>query len=90
MEIGKNNNSKFNNHNPFSLFEMGNYKFTNEDYILKLNINHNIKFFKDELTIKYVGKGYNSIDFAVKSFLNFSPFKQTSQQIKTFLYFILK
>jgi hypothetical protein len=54
------------NHNPFSLFEINHHKFTNEDYILKLNINHNIKFFKDELTIKYVGKGYNTIDYAVK------------------------
>jgi hypothetical protein len=40
-------------------------KFKNEDYILKLNTMQMLKFFKDELSIKYIGKGYNSIDFAV-------------------------
>ena len=51
--------------NPFYLFETPTLKFNNLDYILKLNTNHNLKFFKDELTIKYVGKAINAIDYAV-------------------------
>ncbi len=57
--------SNYTNNNPFFTFDTPVLKFSNEDYILKLNINHNLKFFKDELTIKYVGKGYNTVDYAV-------------------------
>jgi len=46
--------------------EIVNTNFRNEDYILKLNTMQMLKFFKDELTIKYIGKGYNSIDYAVR------------------------
>ncbi len=35
-------------------------------YTLKLNNCQNLKFFKDELSIKYIGKGSNTIDFAVR------------------------
>ncbi len=66
MEILKNSN-KLSNSNYSSFLVDVNYKmFCNEDYILKLNTLQILKFFKDELTIKYVGKGYNSIDYAVK------------------------
>ena len=66
MEILKNSN-KLSSSNYSSFFVDVNYKmFCNEDYILKLNTLQILKFFKDELTIKYVGKGYNSIDYAVK------------------------
>ena len=49
-----------------NLLDMKNISFKNEDYILKHNMNSNLKFFKDELTIKYIGKGNNNIDYAVK------------------------
>ena len=39
-------------------------KFKNKDFILKFSNQSNLKFFKDELTIKYSGKGYNLIDYA--------------------------
>ena len=39
-------------------------KFKNKHYILKFSNQSNVKFFKDELTIKYSGKGYNLIDYA--------------------------
>jgi len=45
--------------------EMKFLNFKNPDYILKHNMNSNLKFFKDELTIKYIGKGNNTIDYAV-------------------------
>ena len=48
------------------LVDMKNITFKNQDYILKHNMNSNLKFFKDELTIKYIGKGNNTIDYAVK------------------------
>ena len=48
-----------------NLLEIPFTNFKNEDFILKLNSMHMLKFFKDEITIKYVGKGYNSIDYAV-------------------------
>ena len=51
--------------NNYSLFDTSVAKFKNDDYILKLNNSPYLKFFKDELTIKYVGKGYNTIDYAV-------------------------
>ena len=38
-------------------------RFRNKDLILKYQNQSNLKFFKDELTIKYAGKGYNSIDY---------------------------
>lgn len=34
-------------------------------YLLALNSNINLKFYKDELTLKYVGKGISNSDFAV-------------------------
>ena len=42
-------------------------KFTGyrDEYFLQLNSNINIKYFKDELTIKYVGKGITTNDYAV-------------------------
>ena len=40
-------------------------------YILQLNTSANIKFFKDELTIKYVGKGVSNNDYAVSNIYNF-------------------
>ena len=46
--------------------EIVNTNFRNEEYILKLNTMQMLKFFKDELSIKYIGKGYNSIDYAVR------------------------
>lgn len=49
-----------------SFIDTTSLNFRNEDIILKLAINQNLKFFKDELTIKYIGKGYNTIDYAVK------------------------
>jgi hypothetical protein len=62
MEIP--NNENYSN-SMLNLIDTSSLKFRNEDYILKLNINQNLKFFKDELTIKYIGKGYNTIDYAV-------------------------
>lgn len=35
------------------------------NYLLELNSNINIKFLKDELTIKYLGKGVSNSDYAV-------------------------
>lgn len=49
----------------YNLIDIKNLTFKNEDYILKHNMNSNLKFFKDELTIKYIGKGNNTIDYAV-------------------------
>lgn len=37
------------------------------NYLLELNSNINIKFLKDELTIKYLGKGVSNSDYAVSS-----------------------
>jgi hypothetical protein len=51
-----------------NLLNMQSINFKNEDYILKHNMNSNLKFFKDELTIKFIGKGNNNIDYAVKKF----------------------
>ena len=54
--------------NNLQLFDMTNLCQKNTDdccYTLKLNNYTNLKFFKDELTIKYIGKGSNSIDYAV-------------------------
>ena len=56
---------KIKSSNDHNLIETPYTTFTNEDYILKLNSMHMLKFFKDELSIKYIGKGYNSIDYAV-------------------------
>jgi hypothetical protein len=61
-----NYSNKFNN-NCYSLFDVSFGSFKNEDYILKLNTLQILKFFKDELSIKYVGKGYNLIDYAVST-----------------------
>lgn len=46
-------------------FDINTTNFKNDDYIIKLSNQPNLKFFKDELTIKYSGKGYNTIDYAV-------------------------
>jgi len=54
--------------NNLQLFDLSNLfqKNTEESsYSLKLNNYANLKFFKDELTIKYIGKGSNTIDYAV-------------------------
>jgi hypothetical protein len=51
--------------NEFYLLDTSIGSFRNEDMILKLNSMQMLKFFKDELTIKYIGKGYNVIDYAV-------------------------
>jgi hypothetical protein len=70
MENKKDNNNTNNNnnlYNNYSIFSLGDTNFRNDDYILKLNTSKYLKFFKDELTIKYIGKGYNTIDFAVKN-----------------------
>lgn len=61
---------KFKLSNDHNLLDIPISNFKNEDYILKLNSMHMLKFFKDELTIKYSGKGYNSIDFAVRKSLH--------------------
>jgi hypothetical protein len=70
MEIEK-QKSKFINTNyskDMDVLEMKYFNFRNPDYILKHNMNSNLKFFKDELTIKYIGKGNNTIDYAVYYF----------------------
>ena len=64
-----NNNNTFNYFDTqISLANMFDYstksKFKNKNYILKFSNQSNVKFFKDELTIKYSGKGYNLIDYA--------------------------
>ncbi len=51
--------------NEFYVLDTSTSSFRNEDMILKLNSMQMLKFFKDELTIKYIGKGYNVIDYAV-------------------------
>lgn len=51
--------------NDHHLIDCSYTNFRNEDYILKLNTLQMLKFFKDELTIKYTGKGFNLIDYAV-------------------------
>lgn len=56
--------------------EMKYLNFKNIDYILKHNMNSNLKFFKDELTIKYIGKGNNTIDYAVCICIKYSLFNQ--------------
>ena len=66
MEIQKISNNLSNSNYSSFLVDVNYKMFCNEDYILKLNTLQILKFFKDELTIKYVGKGYNSIDYAVK------------------------
>lgn len=59
------------------VIEMKHLNFQNPDYILKHNMNSNLKFFKDELTIKYIGKGNNTIDYAVNSLIkNHSLYNQ--------------
>jgi hypothetical protein len=65
MEIPNISNNLSNASYSSFLVDVSYKNFCNEDYILKLNTLHILKFFKDELTIKYVGKGYNSIDYAV-------------------------
>jgi len=67
MEIEKSKLSFINlvNSNNFEILEMKHFNFKNPDYILKHNMNTNLKFLKDELTIKYIGKGNNNIDYAV-------------------------
>ena len=67
MEIEKHKLSfkNSNTENLDNVLEMKNLSFKNDDYILKHNMNANLKFFKDELTIKYIGKGNNTIDYAV-------------------------
>lgn len=65
MQVDSNNNNFMTSNNHYSLFDTSEAKFKNDDYILKLNNSPYLKFFKDELTIKYVGKGYNTIDYAV-------------------------
>ena len=57
--------------NLYSLFDIPCNTFKNEDYILKFSNQANLKFFKDELTIKYSGKGYNLVDYAVSELLIF-------------------
>lgn len=58
------------------VLEMKYLNFKNPDYILKHNMNSNLKFFKDELTIKYIGKGNNTIDYAVNSNIKNSLYNQ--------------
>lgn len=56
-------------YNPLLKFDTESFKFQHntENYILKLNNISNLKFFKDELSIKYVGKGISSqADHAVR------------------------
>lgn len=55
------------NNNVLALYDFNSFKLQQkeEDYILKLNNSSNLKFFKDELTIKYVGKGFHTVDYAV-------------------------
>jgi hypothetical protein len=67
METTQNTQNLYSN--LYSLFDISSNKFKNEDYILQLSNQANLKFFKDELTIKYSGKGYNSIDYAVSAFI---------------------
>jgi len=66
MEIQNVSNNISNSSYSSFLVDVSYKSFCNEDFILKLNTLQILKFFKDELTIKYVGKGYNSIDYAVK------------------------
>jgi hypothetical protein len=66
MEIQNVSNNISNSSYSSFLVDVSYKSFSNEDFILKLNTLQILKFFKDELTIKYVGKGYNSIDYAVK------------------------
>ncbi len=69
MEMA-NASTKLNISNDLNLLQIPYTYFKNEDYILKLNSMHMLKFFKDELSIKYIGKGYNSIDYAVRLLYN--------------------
>lgn len=49
---------------PYDMFDTSTKnRFRNKDLILKYQNQPYLKFFKDELTIKYSGKGYNSIDY---------------------------
>lgn len=63
-----NNNKNFNPNSSITLYELFDVptrnKFRNPNYILKFSNQSNLKFIKDELTIKYSGKGYNLIDYA--------------------------
>ena len=69
----------FNDHN---ILDTSYSNFRNEDFILKLNTMQMLKFFKDEVSIKYIGKGYNSIDYAVRIYIrNFRVFKRISRLI---------
>lgn len=66
MEIEKPKSLNTISSKDLDVLEMKYLNFKNPDYILKHNMNSNLKFFKDELTIKYIGKGNNTIDYAVK------------------------
>jgi len=61
------------NNNVLSPFDFNSFKLEqiDEDFILKLNNNSNLKFFKDELTIKYTGKALHSSDYAVISLYHY-------------------
>ncbi len=66
MDIQKLFNKNVEKLSNYDILELKEHNFKNIDYILKHNMNSNLKFFKDELTIKYIGKGNNTIDYAVK------------------------
>ena len=55
-----------NKYNPLLKFNPDSFKIKKNsiDYIVKLNNNSNLKFFKDELSIKYIGKGNSTADHA--------------------------
>lgn len=61
------------------VLQMKYLNFKNQDYILKHNMNSNLKFFKDELTIKYIGKGNNTIDYAVNQNIKNSLYNLQNQ-----------
>ena len=77
MEIA-NSSLKIKSSNDHNVIDALYTTFKNEDYILQLNTMQMLKFFKDELTIKYIGKGYNSIDYAVKYILINRVLNQTN------------
>jgi len=68
MEIA-NSTLKLKFSNDHNLIDFMKSNFKNEEYILKLNTIQFLKFFKDELTIKFLGKGHNSCDYAVRILL---------------------
>lgn len=56
---------QFDSVNLFDLFDISTTnKFKNKDYILKFSNQSNLKFAKDEVTVKYSGKGASTIDYA--------------------------